>query len=237
MKVLMILPAYNEELNIVQTVNNIRSYSHPELEIDYVVINDGSTDHTEQICRENGIKCINLVQNLGIGGAVQTGYIFALLHNYDVAVQFDGDGQHDINSLYGIVAPVMHDEADFVVGSRFVGKQEGNFRSTALRRVGIRWLSLLARIFGRVRVKDITSGFRAANRKALLYLADNYPYDYPEPESLVTLRRNGFRIQEVPANMLERQGGQSSIRVWNSVYYMVKVSFAIVCASLQRKER
>ena len=237
MRVLLILPAYNEESNIVRTVESVRSYAHPELEVDYIVINDGSTDNTERVCRHNGIKCISLFQNLGIGGAVQTGYIFALRHNYDAAVQFDGDGQHDISSLYSVVSPLLRDEADFVVGSRFVGEQTDNFRSTALRRVGIRWLSFLSRLFGRVRVKDVTSGYRAANRRALRYLAKNYPYDYPEPESLVSLRRNGFRIREMPAKMLERQGGESSIRAWKSIYYMVKVSFAIVCASMQRKER
>lgn len=233
----MILPAYNEEANIVQTVEQVRSCAHPDLSVDYVVVNDGSTDTTEQVCRDNGIHCINLVQNLGIGGAVQTGYLYAMRHDYDIAVQFDGDGQHDIRSLYSLVSPLLSGEADFVVGSRFVGEQTGNFRSTRLRRAGIRWLSFLARCFGRVHVKDITSGYRAANRQALAYLAQNYPYDYPEPESLVTLQRNGFRIQERPAAMMERKGGQSSIRAWRSVYYMAKVSFAILCAAMQRKER
>ena len=236
MKVLLILPAYNEESNILNTVNSIRDYSHPELDVDYIVINDGSTDNTEQVCRENHIHCINLVQNLGIGGAVQTGYIFALRHGYDAAVQFDGDGQHNIQSLYNLLLPILRDEADFVVGSRFVQDQESSFQSTAMRRLGIRWLSLLARIFGRIHVKDITSGFRAANRRSLRYLAQSYPYDYPEPESLVSLHRNGFSIREMPVEMFERQGGQSSIRAWKSVYYMIKVSFAIICASMQRKE-
>ncbi|MGN0451506.1 MAG: glycosyltransferase [Acutalibacteraceae bacterium] len=142
MRVLIIIPAYNEEINILKTVNSVIEYrKNCDFQLDYIVINDGSTDNTYQICRDNNINCINLIQNLGIGGAVQTGYIYANIKDYDIAVQFDGDGQHDISSLGGLIKPIADNESDFVVGSRFISKTNG-FKSTFMRRVGIKWLSL-----------------------------------------------------------------------------------------------
>jgi len=237
MKLLLILPAYNEEGNICNTVAAIRRYQETPhaVDVDYIVINDGSTDGTERVCRENGIKCLSLVQNLGIGGAVQTGYLYAVRKGYDIAVQFDGDGQHDIDSLDALIAPILSGEADFTVGSRFLEPHSG-FRSTWLRRVGIRYLSALLRLVSGVRICDVTSGYRAANRDVLALLARDYPVDYPEPESLVFLQKNGFRLKEVQVNMFERAAGKSSISSWKSVYYMIKVSFAILCAAMQEKE-
>ncbi|MBQ4066201.1 MAG: glycosyltransferase family 2 protein [Clostridia bacterium] len=238
MKLLLILPAYNEKDNIVNTVDQIRRFqkSNPTVvEVDYLVINDGSTDTTEQVCRENDIKCLSLIQNLGIGGAVQTGYIYAFMNGYDIAVQFDGDGQHDVNSLPDLIAPILSGEADFTVGSRFVEKGK-TFQSTFLRRVGIRHLSLLIRLVSGLKISDVTSGYRAANKKTIAFLAKNYPTDYPEPESVVTLKKNKFRIKEVQVNMFERAAGKSSISSWKSIYYMCKVSFAIICASIQKRE-
>ncbi len=238
MKLLLILPAYNEEDNIVKTVSAIRDFQsagHTNVTVDYLVINDGSTDSTEKICRHNDINCLSLVQNLGIGGAVQTGYLYAMKNGYDIAVQFDGDGQHDVCSLPSLIAPIIDGEADFTVGSRFIEKSN-TFKSTAIRRFGIKYLSLLIRAVSGLKVLDVTSGFRAANKKALSFLARNYPTDYPEPESLVTLKKNGFRIKEVQVNMFERAAGRSSINSLKSIYYMVKVSFAVICASIQKKE-
>ena len=237
MRILLILPAYNEEQSILRTVRQIREASFPpSMKVDYIVINDGSNDGTERVCRENGIPCISLVQNLGIGGAVQTGYLYACLRDYDIAVQFDGDGQHDIRSLPALTEPIMRGECDFTVGSRFVGEESG-FRSTALRRIGIRYLSAVIRLAAGVRVADVTSGYRAASREAVRFLARKYPVDYPEPESLVQLHRRGFRIREVPANMFPRGGGKSSIGSFRSVYYMCKVTLAILCAAVQRTEK
>ena len=159
MKLLLIIPAYNEEANILNTVAQIRRFQSTAMEqvtVDYIVINDGSTDRTEQVCRENGINCLSLIRNLGIGGAVQTGYMYAYQKGYDIAVQFDGDGQHDIRSLPDLIRPILSGQADFVVGSRFL---EGNntFQSTFMRRLGIRNLSFLIRLVCRVRVMDVTS--------------------------------------------------------------------------------
>lgn len=234
LRVLLIIPAYNEEANILRVIQRVREYRKAcPCRLDYVVINDGSTDSTEQVCLENGIHHIRLLQNLGIGGAVQTGYLYAWKKGYDIAVQFDGDGQHDLNSLPRLLEPVAQGRCDFCVGSRFVDKSS-DFQSTPLRRVGIQYLSWLIRLFTGTRVTDPTSGFRAANRAVIRDLADYYPADYPEPESIVQIKKMRHRIQEVQVNMFEREGGQSSIRSWKSIYYMIKVSVAIVCASLQK---
>ena len=235
-KVLMILPAFNEEENILNTARQIESYTPPEgVQVDYIVINDGSQDNTAAVCKQNGIPCLTLVQNLGIGGAVQTGYIYAARKGYDIAVQFDGDGQHDINSLGALVMPIIEGKSDFVVGSRFLQEGASGFKSTFMRRVGIRYLSLMIRLVSRIKPTDATSGYRAAGKEAIKFLSLHYPTDYPEPESLVTLYKSGFHITEAPVNMFERAHGRSSINFTKSIYYMIKVSFAILCAGMQRK--
>lgn len=236
-RVLLVIPAYNEEENIVNTVRQIREARFsPEFSVDYIVINDGSTDRTGELCRENHIPCVSLVQNLGIGGAVQTGYIYALSQGkeYDAAVQFDGDGQHDIACLEDLVAPIIEGNCDFTLGSRFLDGSS-SFHSTALRRAGIRYLSLLIRLVTGKRFMDVTSGYRAAGRAAIEYLSRDYPVDYPEPESLVLLCRQGIRIREVPVNMFERAGGKSSISSLRSVYYMLKVTMAVLCAAMRKR--
>lgn len=235
MRALLILPAYNEEETILSTVRQIQDAEMPpELEVDYVVINDGSADATERICREHYIRCISLVQNLGIGGAVQTGYLYAALEGYDIAVQFDGDGQHDIRSLGALTAPILSGECDFTVGSRFLD-DSSTFRSSVFRRIGINYLSLLIRLLTGHKIADVTSGYRAAGRRALEQLARSYPVDYPEPESLVQLFKQGLRVREVPVNMFQRSGGRSSISPLRSVYYMFKVTLAILCAAMHRE--
>lgn len=235
MNVLIIIPAYNEEANIKKTVTSVEEYRNKcDFKLDYVVINDGSTDNTYNVCKENNINCINLIQNLGIGGAVQTGYIYAKTKGYDIAVQFDGDGQHDINSLHNILIPILDSKADFVVGSRFIDGTS-NFKSTFMRRIGIKWLSVAIKLLTGVKIYDVTSGFRAANKQAIQLLAADYPVDYPEPESIVYLLKNRIKITEAQVNMFEREGGNSSISSWKSVYYMIKVTLAILCAGIQRK--
>ncbi len=236
MRVLLVLPAYNEAAAIKGTVQTILDTSFSKgLDVDYIVINDGSTDETERLCRESGIKCLSLVKNLGIGGAVQTGYLYAALNGYDIAVQFDGDGQHDIHSLEALIAPILEDRCDFVVGSRFL-ENSSAFRSTWLRRAGIHYLSFVLRLVTSQRIADVTSGYRAANRRALLYLAENYPVDYPEPESLVHLYKQRLRIGEVSVNMFERTAGKSSIHGLRSVYYMIKVTLAVLFAAMGKGE-
>lgn len=242
-RVLLIIPAYNEEGSILRVAATLKEHftsgdgRNQDYSVDYIVINDGSTDHTADLCRGNGIPMISLSRNLGIGGAVQTGYKFAVLEGYDAAVQYDGDGQHDIQSLDRLVRPVLSGEADFVVGSRFLSGSGENFHSTAMRRAGIRFLSGMLHRFCGLRVTDCTSGYRAAGKRAAAYLSNDYPVDYPEPESLVQLYKKGCRIMEVPAHMFERTSGESSIRLWKSAYYMIKVTLAIMIASVQRKAR
>lgn len=237
-KVLLVIPAYNEEENIVNTIEKIEEFKAQnrsrEYFLDYIIINDGSLDNTYEICKKNNFNVVNLIQNLGIGGAVQTGYKYAKEYNYDIAVQFDGDGQHDINSIHQLLKPIITDDVDFVVGSRFL-EGTSEFKSTFMRRIGIFYLSFIINIFSGCKILDPTSGFRAANKSVITYLARKYPTDYPEPESLVDLSKQNFKIKEVQVNMLERQGGVSSISSWKSIYYMIKVSLAIICSSFQKK--
>lgn len=222
MKKLIIIPAYNESANIKNTVENIK---HIVPDFDYVVINDHSTDSTLSILEENHFNFVNLPINLGIGGAVQTGYKYAHENDYDIAVQVDGDGQHDVSYLHDLSETLIKDNADMVIGSRFI-KSEG-FQSTFMRRVGIAYFTKLIRRLTGHTITDPTSGFRMANRKVISIFAKEYPRDYPEPESIVTLLKAGFKVEEVPVKMKERQGGVSSIHIGNSAYYMIKVTLAI----------
>lgn len=223
MKVLLIIPAYNEADNIEKVVNHIIE-NYPQY--DYVIINDGSKDNTEEICMKNHYNLISLPLNLGIGGAVQTGYQYALKNHYDIAVQIDGDGQHDISYVEQLLEPLIKGEADIAIGSRFIDKE--GFQSTSARRAGILFLSTLIQCLCFFKVKDVTSGFRAVNRKYIDIYSKDYSNDYPEPEAIVSAAMYGGKIVEIPVVMRERQGGESSIRFWNSVYYMIKVTLAII---------
>ncbi len=225
MKTLIIIPAYNEQDNILNTLADIRM-NCPDM--DYVVINDCSRDDTERLLRENGERFVSLPCNLGIGGGVQTGYKYAREHGYDIAIQFDGDGQHEAKYLHDLVAPIASGRADIAIGSRFIRKE--GFQSTGLRRAGIGFLSRLIRLICGVRVLDVTSGMRAVNRRFIEQYAREYAQDYPEPEAIVAAALKGARIEEVPVQMRERQGGSSSINPLRSVYYMIKVSLALILA-------
>lgn len=234
MKVLLIIPAYNEEQNILNTINQIKSFSN---EIDYIVINDGSSDETRKILQENNINHINLIRNLGIGGAVQTGYKYAYEKGYDIAIQFDGDGQHDVEYLQAICEPIIDGQADMVIGTRYLDKSSSKFQSTFMRRLGSNIISLFIKIFAGKKITDPTSGFRAVNKKVIEEFAKNYPTEYPEPESTVSLLVNGYNVQEVPVSMNERTGGVSSIRFWKSADYMIKVVLAIMIDSVSLRRR
>ncbi len=236
MKVLMIIPAYNEEENIVNTVNKINSYNKKTKDkIDYVVINDGSTDNTKKVCEENNINTISLIHNLGIGGAVQTGYKYAFENDYDIAIQFDGDGQHDENYIDDLVNEIKKGN-DFVIGSRFVSKLS-EFRSSGSRRVGIKIISGLIKLFTGKKIYDPTSGFRAANKEIIGLFANNYPSEYPEPETNTLLLKKGYKVKEIPVKMHEREFGSSSIRPLKSVYYMFSVCISIIICGFTRSER
>ena len=206
-----------------------RSKAGEEYTVDYIVINDCSTDGTEEVCRKNGLRYVSLRNNLGIGGGVQTGYIYALEGGYDIAVQMDGDGQHDPASLGDLILPIISGDAHMTVGSRFLGK--GSFFSTGLRRLGIRWLRLMVALRSGVRIKDVTSGYRAVGRELIGLFASHYPADYPEPETIAIAARMGYRIAEVPVIMHFRRCGRSSIRALRGVYYIIKVTAAILIGS------
>lgn len=223
MKCLVIIPAYNEEQNIEEVVKRIIRKCP---QYDYLVVNDGSNDGTETLCRDEGFNIINLPINLGIGGAVQAGYRYAKKNHYDIAIQIDGDGQHDISYAEKMVEQIEAGEADTVIGSRFL-KKEG-FQSSFSRRVGIRFLSKLIRVCTGVKICDVTSGFRAVNKSLIDIYSTDYSADYPEPEAIVSAVMYGATIKEIPVVMQERQSGKSSIRFWNSVYYMIKVTLAII---------
>lgn len=227
MKTLIIIPAFNEEGSIEKVVNNLTE-KFPQY--DYLVVNDGSTDGTKNICSGNGYQVVNLVINMGIGGAVQTGYRYARDNHYDIAVQIDGDGQHDVSFLAEMIKLIEENKADVVIGSRFVEKE--GFQSSQMRRVGINFLSILAWILTGVRVKDITSGYRVINRRFIKIFAEDYPSDYPEPEAMVIAAVHGGKIVEYPVVMRERENGESSITLKKSVYYMIKVTLAMLIRRL-----
>lgn len=232
-RVLLIIPAFNEEKSILNVVNSVKKYNKlNKTNYDVIVINDGSIDTTNEILKRNKIPHINLIKNLGIGGAVQTGYKYAYLNNYDIAIQFDGDGQHDIKYVNHLIKTMIKEKCDVVIGSRFVNKLS-KFKSTFLRRVGIKIISLEIRIFVGKKITDPTSGFRAVNKKCIKFLSNNYPLEYPEAVSIVTLLKNKFKISETPVKMKERKNGKSSIYSWRSCYYMVNVLLSIFIASIR----
>lgn len=233
MRLLIVIPAYNEAENIESVVQNLRM--HWQEDWDFLIINDASRDSTAEICRTNGYPFLNLPVNLGIGGVVQTGYRYALEHEYDIAVQFDGDGQHLAEYIQDLTLPIERGTADFVIGSRFIRKE--GFQSSLLRRIGINFLSGLIHLLCGVKVLDVTSGMRAVNRKMIRFFAENYAQDYPEPEAILASGLAGARITEVPVKMRERQNGTSSINPLRSVYYMVKVSLARFFARASYRRR
>ena len=229
MKKLVIIPAYNECGSIQRAVDDIREHAPG---FDYVVINDCSTDETLDICRKYGLNHVNLSVNLGIGGAVQTGYIYGCQYGYDMAVQFDGDGQHDGAYLEMMAEKLLETGSDMVIGSRFI-EREG-FQSSGLRRIGIWYFSMLLLLLTGKRVTDPTSGMRMVNREVMRIYAQNYPKDYPEPESVMAILRMGKKVTEVPVVMKERKEGTSSIGGFRSAYYMIKVTLAILMERLRR---
>ena len=231
-RVLIIIPAYNEEKSIEKTVESILNTKY-----DYVVINDGSTDNTPQILDEHGYNHIDLLDNLGIGGAVQTGYKYAKSHDYDIAIQFDADGQHNANYLADLIDPLANGQADLIIGSCFINKSQKNQRSSVVRRFGIKFLSGTIKLFSGKRIYDPTSGFRAINKRVLDLFAENYYLEYPEPISnYELLRSHKYIIKEVPVKMNKRTEGRSSIHSWKSAYAAINVFVSILVLSLGRSK-
>ena len=229
MKKLVIIPAYNEAGNIEKTVRDIMEHAK---DFDYVIINDCSKDNTLDICKQNGFHVVSLPVNLGIGGGVQTGYLYAFRNGYDIAVQFDGDGQHNAEYLDEMAKKLEQEELDMVIGSRYITKE--GFQSSGIRRVGIRYFTFLIKLVTGKKITDPTSGMRMVNRRTLALFAMEYPKDYPEPESVTTLLKRKMRVEEIPVVMNERSSGVSSISMKKSVYYMVKVTLAILIAAVRR---
>jgi glycosyltransferase involved in cell wall biosynthesis len=229
MKGLLIIPAYNEERAIGNVIEDIKTH-YPGADI--VVVNDGSPDSTADVARAHGAGVIDLPHNLGIGGAMQTGYKHAMAEGYDIAIQFDGDGQHRADQIEELVKPLLDGDADMVIGSRFLG--EKGYEWTLTRLIGIKILSAVISTLSGRKITDPTSGFRAANRKVMKFFSSYYPDDYPEPEAVILLHKAAFRMAEVPVLMRERQSGSSSITTARSVYYMLKVLLAILIDMLKR---
>lgn len=231
-KPLLVVPAWNEAGSLPGLLGALRT-QYPQYDV--LVVNDGSTDATTEVARVHGATVVELACNLGIGSAVQTGFLYAQRYGYDAVVRVDADGQHPPEAVADLLRSLDEMHADVVIGSRFL--EAGGFRSSWLRRVGISWLGFLIRILTHQRITDCTSGFCAYRREAVEFLAQHYPQDYPEPEGVVLLVRNGFRLVEVPVVMRRRQVGRSSIRGLRTVYYMIKVTLAVLVAAMRSPVR
>jgi glycosyltransferase involved in cell wall biosynthesis len=226
----VIVPAFDEEAMIGSVVHEIKSFD-PSLDV--VVIDDGSTDDTGAAAAAAGAAVVRLPFNLGIGGAVQTGFKYALDRGYDIALRLDGDGQHDPTELPKLLGPLARGEADVVTGSRFAEGGD-DYRPPFARRAGIRWFARLVSLLTHQRLTDTTSGFQAVNRRGIRLFAADYPHDYPEVEAIVMVYRHRLRLEEVPVRMRERAGGSSSITALHSVYYMAKVTLALFIGLFRR---
>jgi glycosyltransferase involved in cell wall biosynthesis len=229
-RVIAIVPAHNEERAIGAVVDEIRAFDPA---FDVVVVDDGSADATARVALSHGAAVVVLPFNLGIGGAVQTGFKYALEHGYELAVRLDGDGQHDPAELTKLLAPIREGEADIVTGSRFADAG-GAYRPPLARRIGITWFARLVSLLTRQRVTDTTSGFQALNRRGIRLFAGDYPSDYPEVEATVLVFKHRLRLVEVPVVMREREHGESSITFFRSVYYMLKVTLALSIAMVRK---
>jgi glycosyltransferase involved in cell wall biosynthesis len=228
-RTIAIVPAFNEAANIGRVVDELRAF---DAGLEVVVVSDGSTDRTAEVAAEHGAHVIRLPFNLGIGGAVQTGFRYAWESGYEIAVRCDGDGQHDPAQLPKVLAPVLAGEADICVGSRFAAAE--GYRSSPTRRIGIRLLAVIVSAIARQRVTDTTSGFQALNRRALGLFAGDYPHDYPEVEGMVMTIKHRLRLREVAVTMREREHGRSSITALRSIYYMAKVLVALFVGLFRR---
>lgn len=237
-KILLVIPAYNEEESILKVVNKIYDYNK-ENNTNYsvVVINDGSKDKTEEILCENKINHIKLINNLGIGGAVQTGYKYARENDYDVAVQFDGDGQHDIRYVRDIIKPIIDNDANMVIGSRFIDKSTSKFKSSKARQIGIKMISFFIKLVTSKKIYDTTSGFRAVDKELIKKFSNSYPVEYPEPVSTTEILKKGYKVEEVAVSMNERETGISSIRMWKNCYYMINVILYILVIGIRRYKK
>jgi len=232
LKGLVIIPAYNEARSLPDVLREVRAAAPG---FDLLVVNDGSADETSEVARSEGCAVLDLCFNLGIGGAVQAGFKYAVEGGYDVAVQVDGDGQHPADEIEALSRPILEEGCDMAVGSRYLAP--GRYEGGRLRRLGNAVLSRMCSFLSGQRVTDCTSGFRAYSARALAYLAHRYPADYPEPESIVLLARQGMLIREMPVKMRERRYGRSSITGVRPLYYMTKVGLALLLDIIKEAPR
>ena len=230
---LAVVPARNEEEAVGGVVQELREFD-PTLDV--VVIDDGSSDATAERAAAAGAAVVSLPFNLGIGGAVQTGFKYALAHGYDTVIRLDGDGQHDPQQIPNLLEPLERGDADVVIGSRFAnGNGNGDYRPPFARRAGIRWFARLVSLLTRQKMTDTTSGFQCVNARAIRLFAADYPHDYPEVEAAVMVVRHRLRIIEVPASMRGRETGRSSITALHSFYYAIKVTLALIVGIFRRR--
>ena len=221
-RALVIIPAFNEEGSVGKVVKEVKTHLP---QIDALVVNDGSTDLTSKIAEAKGAIVLDLPFNLGIGGAMQAGYKYAYEKGYDIAIQVDGDGQHDPREIPKLLRALGEAKVDVAMGSRFIG--DSDYKASVMRRVGILVLSKAVSMIVGEKLTDPTSGFRAANRRAIQLFSVNYPQDYPEPEAIVLLHQCRLKMKEIPVRISQRYSGESSITKLRSIYYMVKVLLAI----------
>lgn len=230
MKTLVIIPAYNEEECIEQVVKNVL-----EQNVDVIVINDGSRDKTSVNAKKTKAHVVDLPVNLGIGGAVQTGYLYAYKNDYDIAIQFDGDGQHNSSYIQNMIKELSNENIDMVIGSRFI--DETGYKQTVMRMLGNKIISGMIRLYTGKKIYDTTSGYRAVNKKLIKKFAMNYPSDYPEPDTNLRILREGYKVKEIPVTMNKRNTGKSSITPLKSIYYMIKVSLAMFICTLEKGDK
>lgn len=230
MRLLVIIPAFNEEASLARVIGLVRD-AVPDAEI--AIVNDGSTDNTAQIADKLDVVVLNLPHNLGIGSAMQTGFLYAWRHGYDLAIQVDGDGQHDPKEIRELIQHLKADGSDVIIGSRYI--EDRGYITPWPRRIGIIILSAIISMIVRQRITDPTSGFRIINKRTIEFCAKDYPFDYPEPESIVIFKRSRLKVKEIPVTMNPRYGGQSSITPFRSLYYMIKVILAIIITLLRER--
>lgn len=233
MKTLIIIPAFNEARCIGNTINDIPQMDFFKQGFDILVVSDGSTDGTADIARATGVFVMELPYNMGIGSTVQTGYKFALTRGYDFAFQFDADGQHPAEYIESMLQKLIAEKASLIIGSRFLEKE--GFQSTRARQLGIRIFQILIKLLTGKRITDATAGFRIVDREGIKLLAKYYPEDYAEPETVIFFHRCGMKIVEFPVIMKARQGGESSINLFLSLYYMIKVPLAMLVGFFRTK--
>jgi glycosyltransferase involved in cell wall biosynthesis len=232
-KVLIVIPCYNEEASLPSLLPELLSTALPNsYQLEALIVNDCSKDNTSAVAKKYKATVVDLPINLGIGGAVQTGILYARDNNFDIAIQLDGDGQHPPKELSKLIGHHLETGANVVIGSRFLEKE--GFQSSFVRRLGINYFHWVNRLLTGLQIYDSTSGFRLFDRKAIELAAVNYPDEYPEPESLVVFSKAGLKVAEVAVIMAERRGGQSSIRSFGSLYYCFKVSLAMLFSFIRK---